>query len=169
MLLPICSCLRLLKTLFLFLVLEWTNQIIVFCNFDIDNTKNDLIFQIVFQKISTLCWKVFGTDDVIWYWQLYYCSKMTIVSLLCRTMALCSFFMLEAINYLYIKHACTATSVSRRLKILSIKFKIRPFWMTSLLPKLYVRVDTLLVWRNTGMIASFSLRRKCWAHQLYNT
>jgi hypothetical protein len=34
--------------LFLFLVLEWANQIIVFCIFDIDNTKNDIIFEIVF-------------------------------------------------------------------------------------------------------------------------
>jgi hypothetical protein len=166
MLKPGCCCLRLLKTLFLFLVLEWANQIIIFCNFDIDNTQNDLTFQIVFQKTSTPCWKVFGADDAIWYWQFDYFSKMTIVSLLCRTMACVLFLMFEAINYLYIKHACLATFVSRRLNILSLKFKIRLFCMTSLLTKLYVRVDTLLVWQNTGMIASFSLRRKCWTHKL---
>jgi len=74
----------LLKTLSLFLALEWTNQIIVFRNCDINNTKHHLIFQIVFQKTSTPCWRVLcklRTDDVIWYWQLHYCSKMTIVSL----------------------------------------------------------------------------------------
>ena len=146
--------------MFLYLVLEWRNHIIVLCNFDIDNTKNYIIFQIVFQKTLTPCWKVFGTDDAIWYWQFNYFSKMTIVALLCRTMA---------INYLYFKHACMATSVSRRLNIISLKFKIRLFCMTSLLTTLYVRVDTLLAWQNTGMISSFSLRRKCLAHKPYNT
>jgi hypothetical protein len=29
----------------------------------IDNTENDIIFQIIFQKTSTSCWKIFGTDD----------------------------------------------------------------------------------------------------------
>ena len=54
MLSPRCYCLWLFKTLPLLLVLEWTNQILVFCNFHIDNTKNDLIFQIVFEYVCRL-------------------------------------------------------------------------------------------------------------------
>ena len=102
----------------------------------IDNTENDIIFQIIFQKTSTSCWKIFGTDDVVWYWQLYYCSKMTIVSLLCSTIALCTFLCLRpsTIFILNMHAACAGTSVSRRLNILSMNFKIGSFCMTSCSP-----------------------------------
>ena len=86
---------------------------------------------------------------------------MTIVSLLSRTM--CTFLMFEAINYLYIKHAC---SMYANFCVTTIKYTFYEVqdWLVLyniLLTKLYVRVDETLAWSDL-------FTKKGWTNKLYN-
>jgi hypothetical protein len=81
------------------------------------------------------------------YWcKSYYHTKLTIVSLLCLTMALYTIYYLDIVEVICfffnrIISIHTTTSVSRRLKILCIMFKIIVFFVITLFAWLYVSVD----------------------------
>ena len=86
--------------------------------------------------MPTPCWKVFchlRTDDEGWYWQLYFGSKLTIFHyyvIRCH--------LIELILYIFM-----TTSVSRRLNILCIMFKVIEFFIITQFARLYVRVGIL--------------------------
>jgi hypothetical protein len=83
------------------------------------------------------------TDDERLNWQLDFGSKLIIVSLLCLTMALYTIYYLDIVEVICfffnrIISIHTTTSVSRRLKILCIMFKIIAFFVIVLFAWLYV-------------------------------
>jgi hypothetical protein len=88
------------------------------------------------------------TDDERWNWQFDFGSKLTIVSLLCLTMALYAIYYLDIVEdicfFIRIISVHTTISVSWRLKILCIMFKIIALFVITLFAWLYVSVGILM-------------------------
>ena len=100
-----------MKTLPLFLVLEWTNQILVFCNFHIYNTKNDLIIQIVFVYVC----------------RFYFASMLTIIR---SDLGFVPTIRYNNITVIHYRTLCCACSILLNCKLPRDKQKKRILWVT---------------------------------------